>query len=155
MNNNRPRNASRTTKPEFWELFYWGNGGLASEEICKNRDNFYKAFIQTSGIEAFIPRLKKAKKAIMLEKNHHNKQTNNEFRDHTEYYEIDGSKYRVIVFHPYYISNENIELVKANGFNEIKPMYASNAKSFMKIVDSVAMSGLTLDGIMGTNSLLL
>ena len=42
--NNRPRNSSKTKNHKFWENFYWGNGGMASQEVIDNRDLFYSVF---------------------------------------------------------------------------------------------------------------
>ena len=76
-----------------------------------------------------------------MTKNHHNPDLGNQFRDHTELYEVGTSTLRVICFHPYYISDENKQQVLDNGFIQIKPMYAGHAKSFMKVVTHSASHG--------------
>ena len=140
--NNRPRNSSKTKNHKFWENFYWGNGGMASQEIIDNRDLFYSVFESM---------LFKCQKTYMLETNHHNNNPeekyvsmSNEVSDHSEYYRIKNTKIRIILFHPYYISQENTDFVKKNGFRELKKMYSTDARSFMKIVDNVAKYGNTL-----------
>ena len=137
--NNRPQNASKTSNPDFWDNFYWGTGGVAGEQIYKNRDKFYNTFV---GDKLF-----KCQSTYNLEYNHHNQGAekhmamSNEVSDHSEYYGIKNTKIRMILFHPYFISDENTEFVKANGFREIIPMYATGARSFMKIVDNVYKHG--------------
>ena len=142
--NNRPRNATKTKNADFWKNFYWGNGGMASEEICKNRDTFYDAWAV-----AAMDKLYPCQSTYQLETNHHNMfgyygGMPNEVSDHSEYYRLKNSRVRIICFHPYYISDSNTELVKENGFREIIPMYANGARSFMKIVDKVSRGGNTL-----------
>ena len=139
--NNQPRNASKTSNPDFWDKFYWGNGGwyAKSEVIYKNRDKFYNTFV---GDKLF-----KCQSSYNLEYNHHNQGAekhmamSNEVSDHSEYYGVKNTKIRMILFHPYFISDENTEFVKANGFRELIPMYATGARSFMKIVDNVYKHG--------------
>lgn len=140
--NNRPRNSSKTKNHKFWENFYWGNGGMASQAIIDNRDLFYSVFQSM---------LFKCKSNHLLKTNHHNNNPeekyvsmSNEVSDHSEYYRIKNTKIRIILFHPYYISQENTDFVKKNGFREIKPMYSTDARSFMKIVDNVSKRGNTL-----------
>jgi len=137
----RPRNAGKTKNPKLWENYYWGNGSMASEEICKNRDTFYDAWDCCAD-----GKLYPCQSTYQLETNHHNifekyVSMPNEVSDHSEYYRLKNSRVRIICFHPYYISDENTDLVKANGFREIIPMYANGARSFMKIVDNISKNG--------------
>ena len=134
-------NSVRTKQPTFWDKFYWGTGCGADDISVKNRDIFYDAFhlIHFLGSNS---RLNKAKYTTRLIAKHHNYTylSNHqlcplELCDHSEYYEIKKSKIRIILFHPYYISPENVEKAVKNGFVEIIPMYSSSARSFMKMVD--------------------
>mgnify|MGYP003656623374 FL=1 len=137
QDNTDPENCDKTSNPEFWSNFYWGGGCGASKKVCENRDLFLSVF---SGV-------RKAKYFTSLVANHHNKQSlfpsdcsYGEILDHSEYYDTKKINNKllgkIIMFHPYYISDSNVELVKDNGFLEIKPMYSSSARSFIKIVSS-------------------
>tara|TARA_R110001632_G_scaffold22296_1_gene64222 strand:+ start:216 stop:647 length:432 start_codon:yes stop_codon:yes gene_type:complete len=130
--NNRPRNSSKTKNHKFWENFYWGNGGMASQEIIDNRDLFYSVFGNGTN------RLKKEKYTTRLIEKHSNYCLFDkvlcpfELQDHSEYYNL--GKVKMIMFHPYYISPEGLEKTVNNGFVEIKKMYSTDARSFLKIV---------------------
>ena len=142
------QNSVKTQFPKLWEQFYWGNGSQADSVSIENRDLLYSVFSNSSFSGKQV--LKKEKYTIRLIDIHHNyslfkgKFCGNlcpyELCDHSEYYNV--GKTKIILFHPYYICPENVEKAVGNGFVEIKPMYSSSARSFMKIVGLIPPESL-------------
>ena len=136
--NQPPHWADRADFPEVFINSYWGCfiAEHCEDDILDNRDTLGKELDVR-----LYPRHE------TLRKNHHPRTSSNDrcYHDHPEYYRIQGSSHRVILFSPYSVPPEKHEVLISEGWTKIKPMYGNDAVTYMKIVSSIGADATIMD----------
>ena len=135
--------AAHTSKPNLYATSYWGQASVTPlTNIVHNRN-----------LMAEVLKLDVCDHSKMLSKYHHPThgdsnhpewQKHHGHYDHTEFYKMEGTTARVIIFSPYSVTPEEHKFNLDQGFTAIIPMYSNGSQSYMKCVTDSKKGGTVI-----------
>lgn len=137
-----------TKYPKVFARCYWGNHrGCLDDEIIRNRNNFVEKYDLSSRKWRRSGRKERTHFDILYNKdNQYVKPSkdytiymmtgkNKELRlDHREYYHTKTNPKTLISVFSMHTSNDMHELILSSGYEEIPPIYATDQRTYIKIV---------------------
>ena len=133
--------AAHTSHANLYATSYWGQavGEKPGTNIVDNRN-----------LMAAVLKLSPCDHSKMLSKHHHPAYGDSRHpmwmkehahHDHTEFYKMEGTTARVIIFSPYGVSPEEHKFNLSQGFTPIIPMYSNDTQTYMKCVSDSKKGG--------------